>query len=621
MQKPKTSFFEKNAPWLLVLPLVIYLASFTLFPIIDNIYISISTGTILSVFSLPFMDQTLLNTAIFSLGTVSLEFLFGLLLALLVDRARRGTKFFSSVFIVPLLVSPVAVAVIWLLILDPQYGPLNYFLSLLGIRGPFWVGQQSTIMLSAIIASAWEETPLTFLIIYAAFKSIPTQIYEAASVDGLGGFSLLKNITFPMAKPALAVAGLLALMTSFRSFDLVYMFAINGPFLYVQTLPYLLYQVSFVSNFQQYGSAISLLIMVIALIPTFLLLRMMKIEERLGLRREEKSESAFSKGLLQRLATFFKSRKGVVDGRRFAFLLPSDKKPRNEPPPRPKRMIKKKGLLSGILLYTALGVAAVISIFPFYWTIVTSLKTYDELFPAGGGVVLFPYQIDLSNWITALRELYGYLVTSLAVTFAVVLLTILISVPAAYSISRFKTGGTRLVSWNIIVNSMPSVIFIIPLFYYTQATHIYNTWWSLITTYLIFTVPIAVWLLVGFIEDVPKQIDEAARIDGMGTFSIIWRMVFPLLKPGIIAVVILSVINCWHEFLFTLILGLTVFNGQVPVGARGVTVFISNFISATGINWATISAGAVAISLPLIILAIILQKYFIGGLTLGSTKG
>jgi len=122
-------------------------------------------------------------------------------------------------------------------------------------------------------------------------------------------------------------------------------------------------------------------------------------------------------------------------------------------------------------------------------------------------------------------------------------------------------------------------------------------------------------------EDIPKQIDEAARIDGMGTFSIIWRMVFPLIKPGIIAVIILSVINCWHEFLFTLILGLTVFNGQVPVGARGVTVFISNFISATGINWATISAGAVAISLPLIILAIILQKYFIGGLTLGSTKG
>ncbi len=471
------------------------------------------------------------------------------------------------------------------------------------------MGQQSTIMLSAIIASAWEETPLTFLIIYAGFKSIPSQIYEAASVDGLGGFSMLKNITFPMAKPSLAVAALLALMTSFRSFDLVYMFAINGPFLYVQTLPYLLYQVSFVSSFQQYGSAISLLIMLIALVPTFLLLRMMKIDERLGLKKEkEKKKNIFATNL----NSLFKARKGSFSSNRLASLISKEE--------RKERRRGKRSFTSAII-YGLLSIAALLSIFPFYWTFATSLKTYDELFPSGGGIVLFPSKIDLSNWVQALRELYGYLVTSLSVTAAVVILTILIAVPAAYSISRFKTGGTKIVSWNIIVNSMPSVTFIIPLFYYTQAAHIYNTWWSLISTYLIFTLPISVWLLVGFIEDIPKQIDEAARIDGMGTFNIIWRMVFPLIKPGIIAVVILSVINCWHEFLFTLILGLTVFNGQVPIGARGVTVFISNFISATGINWATISAGAIAISLPLIILAIILQKYFIGGLTLGSTKG
>ncbi len=601
----KASFFEKHADWFLVLPMIAYLSAFTLFPILENIYISITTGTIISVFSLPFMDQTLINTGIFSLGTVSLEFLFGLILAILVDRVKRGSKFFSSIFIIPLLVSPVAVGVIWLLILDPQYGPLNYFLSFFGVRGPFWVGQQSTIMLSAIIASAWEETPLTFLIIYAGFKSIPSQIYEAASVDGLGGFSMLKNITFPMAKPSLAVAALLALMTSFRSFDLVYMFAINGPFLYVQTLPYLLYQVSFVSSFQQYGSAISLLIMVIALLPTFLLLRMMRIDERLGLKKEKEKKDSFE----IKLGSMFKARKGSFSSNRLASLMSK------------KQKKKGKHSITNLIIYTLLSIAALLSIFPFYWTVATSLKTYDELFPSGGGVVLFPSKIDLSNWVQALRELYGYLVTSLAVTSAVVILTVLIAVPAAYSISRFKTGGTKLVSWNIVVNSMPSVIFIIPLFYYTQAAHIYNTWWSLISTYLIFTLPISVWLLVGFMEDIPKQIDEAARIDGMGTFSIIWRMVFPLIKPGIIAVIILSVINCWHEFLFTLILGLTVFNGQVPVGARGVTVFISNFISATGINWATISAGAVAISLPLIILAIILQKYFIGGLTLGSTKG
>jgi len=304
----RQSFLERRANWILVAPAVIYLAAFTIYPILDNLYISLTTGTIILMFSLPFMDQTLVNTAIFSIGTVVLEFSLGLFLALLVDRLNRGARLFSSVFIIPLLVSPVAVAVIWLLILDPQYGPLNYFLSLVGIKGPFWVGQQNTIMLSAIMASAWEETPLTFLIIYAGLKSIPSQIYEAASVDGLGGFSMLRNITLPMAKPTLAVAGLLALMTSFRSFDLVYMFAINGPFLYVQTLPYMLYQVAFVSNFQQYGSAISILIMLVALVPTFLLLRIMKIEERLGLVSEKEG---MMKRMSRSLARFFQGRKAI----------------------------------------------------------------------------------------------------------------------------------------------------------------------------------------------------------------------------------------------------------------------------------------------------------------------
>jgi ABC-type glycerol-3-phosphate transport system permease component len=127
--------------------------------------------------------------------------------------------------------------------------------------------------------------------------------------------------------------------------------------------------------------------------------------------------------------------------------------------------------------------------------------------------------------------------------------------------------------------------------------------------------------MIGFVEEIPKQIDDAARIDGLGTLGILSRMIFPLMKPGIVAVVILSIINCWHEFLLTLILGLTVFSGQVPIGARGVTVYISNFLSATGINWATVSAGSVLVSVPLIVMVILLQKYYVSGLTLGAVKG
>jgi multiple sugar transport system permease protein len=596
--------------WLLVLPVVAYLLMFTVYPILVNIYIGISSGAIFSLFSLPQMDTTLVNTGVFTAGAVTIEFLVGLGLALMVDRVKKGAGLFALAYTIPVLISPIAVGVIWLLILDPQFGPLNYFLSFFGIQGPFWVGQQNTIMLSAIIASAWEETPIVFLILYAGLRGIPRQVYEAAAMDGLGGFSLLRRVVLPMMKPTLVVAGLLALMTSFRSFDLVYMFAINGPFAYVQTLPFFLYNLAFYANFQDYGSALSLLIMAIALVPTFILLHMMRIDERLGLTKPRTDEG--KQGVLGKF--------GIIVKRKLPHL-------------RVRKMRTRKAVVHvtrerkwvsrslGPLMYIVLSLVAILALFPVYWLLVTSVKTFDEIFPTGGGATFFPLAIDLSNWATALNQMSGYIITSMVVTATVVLVTLLFAIPTAYSISRFKTGGTWIVSWNIIVNSLPSVVFAIPLFLIVRTAHIYNTWFALIATYPIFTIPIAVWLLIGFVEEIPKQIDDAARIDGLGTLGILSRMIFPLMKPGIVAVVILSIINCWHEFLLTLILGLTVFNGQIPIGARGVTVYLSNFLSATGINWATVSAGSIIVSFPLIVMVILLQKYYVSGLTLGAVKG
>ncbi len=595
--------------WLLVLPVVAYLLIFTVYPILENIYIGVSSKAIFSLLSLPQMGQTLVNTGVFTTGALTIEFLMGLGLALLVDRAKKGARFFSLAFTIPVLVSPVAVGVIWLLILDPQFGPLNYFLSFLGIHGPFWVGQQSTIMLSAILASSWEETPIVFLILYAGLRGIPKQVYEAAAMDGLGGFSLLFRVVLPMMKPTLVVAGLIALMTSFRSFDLVYMFAINGPFAYVQTLPYFLYNLAFFANFQDYGSALSVLIMVVALVPTFVMLRILRIDERLGLAKpKEAQEKVGGKSIFGTVA------KGLSHLRR---RIRRRAKPVSYAPHH-RRWTSR---LSRILSYITLSLMTLLALFPVYWLLVTSVKNFDELFPTGGGAIFLPLTIDLSNWTLAIRQMSGYIITSIVVTASVVIITLLFAIPTAYSISRFKTGGTWIVSWNIIVNSLPSVVFVIPLFYIVRSLGIYNTWFALITTYPIFTIPIAVWLLVGFVEDIPKQIDDAARLDGLGTIGILSRMIFPLMKPGIVAVVILAIINCWHEFILTLILGLTVFSGQVPIGARGVTVYIANFLSATGINWATVGAGAILVSLPLIIMVILLQKYYVSGLTLGAVKG
>jgi multiple sugar transport system permease protein len=193
-------------------------------------------------------------------------------------------------------------------------------------------------------------------------------------------------------------------------------------------------------------------------------------------------------------------------------------------------------------------------------------------------------------------------------------LGVLVGVPAAYAFSRFRFPGRNLLFYAVLVRNMfPAVVFLMPLFIMMRWMGLVNTHASLILTYLTFGLPLSIWLLKGFYDNIPVQLEQAARIDGASRFKAFLLVVMPLSAPGIIATAIYSFITAWNEYVYAL----TFLNEKsrltLPVGLQR---FFTEFAS----NWPGLMAASFIMSVPVVVLFLVLQKWFVKALTEGAVK-
>jgi len=161
-------------------------------------------------------------------------------------------------------------------------------------------------------------------------------------------------------------------------------------------------------------------------------------------------------------------------------------------------------------------------------------------------------------------------------------------------------------------------VFVVPFFLIVAKINLLNTWWGLIIVYISFTAPFATWLLMGFFNDIPKSVEEAAQIDGLSPFQIFYKISLRLVTPGIIAALVLNFIFCWNELLYALVITYSPF----PSGAQTVPIFLTSFIIVEkSFAWGGLAAAGIFTMLPTIILGIFAQKYLARGLTMGAVKG
>jgi multiple sugar transport system permease protein len=272
--------------------------------------------------------------------------------------------------------------------------------------------------------------------------------------------------------------------------------------------------------------------------------------------------------------------------------------------------------LAGNLLLVFL---LVMTLLPMAWMLITSLKSQfaatqypPDWLPRNP--TLDEYYALLSPQSPTGREFLGYMLNSLWVSTATTVLGVMVAVPAAYAFSRFSFPGRNLLFFAVLVRNMfPAVVFLMPLFILMRWLGLVETHWSLILTYLTFGLPLSIWLLKGFYDNIPVQLEQAARIDGASRFQAFLLIVMPLSSPGIIATSIYSFILAWNEYVYAL----TFLNEKdkltLPVG-------LQRFFTEYAANWPGLMAASFIMSVPVVVLFLVLQKYFVRALTEGAVK-
>lgn len=250
---------------------------------------------------------------------------------------------------------------------------------------------------------------------------------------------------------------------------------------------------------------------------------------------------------------------------------------------------------------------------PYLWMVLTSLKSEADI--AAWPVRYLPTAVTFDHYrmLIARTSFSGNLLNSLIVALGAVALGLSVSIPAAYAFSRFRFPGRRvLMTQFLVINMFPIVLIIIPLFVLMRQLGLIDTFLGIILGHSTFAIPFSIWMLTSYMNAIPVELDEAARIDGASRLQTLRLVLLPVVMPGIVTTGIYIFVTSWNEYLFAMML-----SGQ---HVRTVTVALQLFIGEFTVQWGLLTAGGTLIALPVTILFLFVQKRLVGGLTSGAVK-
>lgn len=268
-----------------------------------------------------------------------------------------------------------------------------------------------------------------------------------------------------------------------------------------------------------------------------------------------------------------------------------------------------------VLRYVILTGTVALTLFPLVWLFITSLRVSADIFAVP--VRILPASVTLGQYVSVFAHygLAGYLWNTVAVSLATVVLVTLLSIPCAYAMARFRLPGQRLVlSLLLLMRMIPVVALAIPLFAVFSNIGLLDTLTALVLTHTAAKLPVAIWLLIGFVQDLPKELEESARMDGASTFRVLVQIVTPLIAPGIGASAVITFLFTWNDLLIALTLTSSEAAQTLPVG-------LTNFVSQYGIDWGAMSAAGVLMVIPALIFVWFAQGLLVKGLISGAVRG
>jgi len=635
----------------MILPAVIAMCIVHYLPMIWGIFISFRKYNKFTIRKMPWnvdfigfdnyltalktMDDGFLHSMQITISYVVISILLCVLLGLgaafLANEKFRGQTLFRGIVLIPYIL-PKVVYLTCLRFMFTYDGIINKVLvDALGVLAEptYWLIGKNTFW-TIIIGNVWGRWPLFYMIFLAALQAIPQDMYEAASIDGASVWQKFRSITLPYIRGSAVIVILLNALWSFNDYIVPYVM-LGGGYSTVPSEASLLsieiLRESFSNLNFGFGAAESVIMTVAAMFFVTLYLRRTNLQnDKVAVKKEI---SPLGKTVRAALYSLFGIALVLILGR--------------------KEMVKILSVFAGVCLcllviWLVLRISEKIGkkvlsvtgrilflllvLFPIYWLVISSLKIESEVRVNN----LIPSVLAWSNYLEAFRQapLARFFRNSALISVTAMVLSVIMATFAGYAFSRFRFPGRKLFGTSVLLTQMfPGVLFLLPYFLIfssfqkTGFCRMLNLKFIgsevfggniilLIFTYVAFVLPFAIWIVRGFIDSIPVDLDLSAEIDGCTRFQAFRKVVLPSAMPGIVTVAILAFMKGWNEVLFSSVL-------TNPL-TRTVALGISDYRNQEMVQWNVTMAAGVMISVPVIVFFTLLQKFMVSGLTAGSVK-
>jgi len=533
------------------------------------------------------------NTIFYSVGSVFITIPLALLLALALNSHSLKLKpFWRLVFFSPIVTSVVAAALTFKMILNSEFGLLNYALSFIGIESINWVESSATSKWSVMMLIVWRWTGLTCIYFLAGLQFIDRTLYEAAKIDGATAWHQFWYVTLPQLAPVTLFVCIIVSIGSFQIFEDVYVMYSGNNSVPTHAKSMVVYILE--RGFQQlrlgFGSSIGVFMFVCILVISLFQFR------SFASNLDQDAKKSFIEKFLSPIIDFI------------ANIFPIQSVTSN-----------KKSLSPIIGKYTLnifIAIVGLITLIPYFFMVTSSLKSTREIM--AWPPVLWSKNPNWEN-VTNLFTQYPanlWIFNSFIVALAVTLLTVFLCTLAGYAFAKFDfKGKSKLFIFMVATAMIPFPIIMIPLYVIVGRMGMND---SLLGLIIPFVAPaIGIFMMRQFILSVPDELIQAARADGAGEFRIFWQIVVPLVWPGIATLSIITYINSWNSYLWPLIILRDDLNYTIPLGMTEV------FALSVGQEpqYGQAMAFATLTTIPIIFVFSFVQKYYIAGLSAGAVKG